>query len=221
MLNRKSGFTLVELLAAIAIIGILAAILLPVVGKIRESGNASKCISNMKQIGAGAAMVIADNDGWLPDRLETVNASNYRRSIGNYLYPNGVPSNGGVYRCPSVNPNKKSSLGASLGPNQQPPFLLCYGRNNNLPDQKISTITQPSKRALAIESNTWNISPTLLEVQSRYAPRHRGGATAKNPLGEAGTILFIDGHVEMRVMSMNPVDLSEWEQLGSDSYLSQ
>ena len=166
-------------------------------------------------------MVIADNDGWPPDRLETVNASKYPRSIGNYLYPNGVPSNGGVYRCPSVNPNKKSSLGASLGPNQQPPFLLRYGRNNNLPDQKISTITQPSKRALAIESNTWNISPTLLEVQSRYAPRHRGGATPKNPLGEAGTILFIDGHVEMRVMSMNPVDLSEWEQLGSDSYLSQ
>src|SRR5436190_16548494 len=65
-INRRRAFTLVELLVVIAIIALLIAVLLPVLGRAKESANRSVCLSNHKQILLAISFYANDNKGYLP-----------------------------------------------------------------------------------------------------------------------------------------------------------
>lgn len=57
---RRRGFTLLEILVVIGIVVLLAAILLPVLARVREKGRQAACLSNLRQLGAAMQMYLQD-----------------------------------------------------------------------------------------------------------------------------------------------------------------
>jgi prepilin-type N-terminal cleavage/methylation domain-containing protein len=68
--RSANAFTLVELLVVIGIIALLLSILLPTMGRARESASRIKCASNLRQIHAGLAMYAQDNRGAMVPKFE-------------------------------------------------------------------------------------------------------------------------------------------------------
>ncbi|MCC5788825.1 MAG: prepilin-type N-terminal cleavage/methylation domain-containing protein [Opitutales bacterium] len=58
---RTGGFTLIELLTVIAIIGILAGILVPVIGRVRDSARTTESAANIRQLGLANTVYANDN----------------------------------------------------------------------------------------------------------------------------------------------------------------
>lgn len=61
---NKKKFTLIEVLVVVAIIGILASLLLPSLGKARKKAQSSLCINNLKQVSTSLLMNPDDNDDY-------------------------------------------------------------------------------------------------------------------------------------------------------------
>lgn len=70
------GFTLIELLTVIAIIGILAAILIPVVGRVRESARTAQGLSNLRQLGLAVNLYADDHGEQFPPWRATATRAN-------------------------------------------------------------------------------------------------------------------------------------------------
>jgi len=65
-MNTRRGFTLIELLVVIAIIAILAAILFPVLARLKDRADQATCLSNLKQLGVAIDLYSQDNDDRFP-----------------------------------------------------------------------------------------------------------------------------------------------------------
>lgn len=67
--HQRGGFTLVEVLVVVAIVGILACLILPVTQRVQRMGFDARCINNMRQLGVGLSAYMGENDGNLPGPL--------------------------------------------------------------------------------------------------------------------------------------------------------
>lgn len=73
LLSRTNlrAFTLIELLTVIAIIGILAAILIPVVSQAREQARVAQCVSNLRDIGSAVHLYAGEFGDRVPPHIRS------------------------------------------------------------------------------------------------------------------------------------------------------
>jgi len=103
---QRSAFTLIELLTVIAIIGVLIAILLPVINIARESSTSSRCVGNLREMGVAIQSYTTDNKGvlpgggaWIPPRFDA-DPRNFQNSLISYINvvkPKNWGSSGQLY----------------------------------------------------------------------------------------------------------------------------
>lgn len=206
---QACGFTLVELLIAIAIIAIIIALSIPVIGTVRKQSQNTQCLSNLRQLSSLVSSYLAENNQkmYADDRFKGLTdsrdgywASAIRESLG--MTVQGVPATGGVVNmviCPA-DPHKGGwqSLGAvngiSSGANLDAEgiHLKSYLPNRYVLNYRTTEFPEPSKIVMFTEF-PWGTTGT----------RSIWGDTASwynlLPKGWHGgriNVLFMDFHIE-------------------------
>jgi prepilin-type N-terminal cleavage/methylation domain-containing protein len=114
------GFTLVELLVVVAIVGLLAALLAPALSRAKDSGRQASCLSNLHQVGIALELYAQDHLGSLP----------YGPSAPPFTHPAELyPSTGSPTSLLSLRDGRPVALGLLLdGPLAKTPrVLFCPG----------------------------------------------------------------------------------------------
>ena len=86
-LKNDKGFTLVELMVVLVIIGILVAIAVPIYNKTQDKAKETACQANLRILEGAVAQYQLDNDGALPSTLD--NLSDYIKDVDNLECPSG------------------------------------------------------------------------------------------------------------------------------------
>ena len=184
---KKGAFSLVELLSVIAIIGILAAILIPTVGKVIDRAKKSTAANNLRQI-AIAYMTYSTESG----RARTINAGSiyeWARILAQHADLN-EPSIYIIPEDPEVEARSDQPLPRVIATPRAP------GEKWQLTDEfdgfplSFSVVNRLSTRAPSSTPLAWTRG---LSSEGLWAPLE---TASPSPYGDrGGHIVFLDGHV--------------------------
>jgi prepilin-type N-terminal cleavage/methylation domain-containing protein/prepilin-type processing-associated H-X9-DG protein len=122
--GHRPAFTLVELLVVVGIIGVLAAILLPLLGRAQESAMRVSCASNLRQVHGIYLTYASENRDRVPLGYRVgrkqFNSMVYSGTSGRFclfgiLYKNGKMRDSQVFFCPS-NEHRQSMFNTEVNP---------------------------------------------------------------------------------------------------------
>ncbi len=205
--KAQDGFTLIELLVVVGIAAVIAAILFPVFGAVRERGRRTVCQSNLKQIAIAMQQYVQDND------------STYPR--GNWTYaPYSYLKNVNVFRCPD-HPKQLQGvlitdpLAASIdAPGTPPDYFTCYPVDYSYNSPRLYLFLPKSRygvqdAALGSPSTIWlnacpvweNPDGSLIDPNGDLYGGTSSTSCGRNFVGStlhsgAGNYSYVDGHVK-------------------------
>lgn len=81
ILKKSKGFTLVELLIVIIIIGILAGMMMLATGSATDKANATKIVSNLRNVKAATIMYYADHNEWPAENVQANSSSDITKYL--------------------------------------------------------------------------------------------------------------------------------------------
>lgn len=169
---RNSGFTLIELLVGIAVVGLLAALLIPAANKALTRVRATGCASNLRQIHIAIRLYANEHDGWLPGPSGMGQSPRYY-----YSPPNISPNLAGLLHDYLPSTRREPEAGANRWFN---PVFACPGwmaaGGQNLPEPGSSLST-----SYILNLNPW---PTWPDASKLYPfgstnDSQAGGSTHK------------------------------------------
>lgn len=193
--RQTAAFTLIELLTVIAIIGILAAIIIPTVGRVRDSARSAQCLSNLRQVANVYLLDVQDNRGMIPNTAPSI----WIDGIANKYYGASGKGIGQALGCPVQISLKGQPLLDTSNNNQRAPRTYSLNRDlnrrvaspyANVP-RSINTFTSPSRTALVGDGNDSDGAPNYYTgvIGSGGRPPQRAHNSKAN-------IVFLDGHVQ-------------------------
>ena len=213
----KRGLTLLEIVVAVLIIAVLAALLFPVFAKARDDGHRLTCVSSIKQLDLGLLLYIQDFDQTYPNSrfwpLGSQQAGNLEQNSWRSVLLPYVTSSA-TFRCPqnpdsqrqSSDPRFKISYAANMAFNPRdyprlPTALTATGSGlfgkDLSPGVKISQVVHPAECIAIVEITKSPLCSFVVDIAN---DRQDGYSAYSDCLftGHVGcsNYAFADGHVK-------------------------